>query len=813
MIETVRYTLRSMRRTPGFAFGAIATLALGIGATVAIFSVVNAVLFRPLGLPDASRLTEITPVDRHTGANNTQLSFPDFRDLRASNQTFVGMAAFRYWLFNLSGGDQPEGVVGIYAGDSLFQVLGVRPILGRLFTPGVERRGAPPEAILSYDLWQRRFNGRRDVVGATATIDGVPVTVVGVLPASFTFPDVLGSEIPLPRRTPDLFMPVGDELYYDLDRRGNDNYWVLARSAAGASLAAVNSDLERVAATLRRDYPGPDADLGLRAEPLKERVVGDVSRPMQVLFGAVVLVLLIACANVGGLLLARGAMRDHEFGIRTALGASRMRLAGQVLTESLVLALLGGGAGILVAIWGAHLLANAAPNNIARIGDVSIDGTVLAFALVVTVGSGLLFGLAPMLQQHDGGIATRLRAGDRSQAGRVSRRLRSALVGGEIALAVMLTSGAGLLLRSFISLSDVPPGFTAHHVMTMFTLLPGSRYPDDASRRAFDRQALAALDAVPGVERAASINTLPFSNLGNSTSIDVVGAPPMPPGQSRVVDNRSVAGPYFSLMGIPIVAGRDFTAGDTAGAPQVAIINQTAAKRYFAGTDPIGKQIIIYSNGDPRPWTIVGISGDVHGMALDSASRPQVSYPEVQRPDPVISLAIQTRGDPRPLAAAMHRALATVDPDQAFYADRTMDDLIAASLAARRFALRLLEAFAVLAVVLAGVGLYSVIAFSVAQRVREIGVRSALGADRRRIATMITTEGLRLAVIGLAAGLVGALLASGLLRSMLYHVGTVDPVTLAGTLVAVLAVVLLASYLPARRAAAIDPMEALRDGG
>ncbi|MGH7581703.1 MAG: ABC transporter permease [Gemmatimonadales bacterium] len=815
MLNSVRtdivFALRALRRSPGFAAATVLTLALGIAATVTIFSVVDAVVLRSLGLRDEHRLVEVGLADPKTGEQSDQLSFPNFRDLRASSQTLSEMTAFRYWLFNLGGGDHPEGLLGLYVGDSLFHILGVKPMLGRTVSPSAERRGAPVEAVISYALWKRRFGGDRGVIGTAVLIDGVPTTIVGILPRNFQFPDVIGSGVPLPARSPDVYLPVGDEAQYDLDDRGNNNYWVFGKMAPGITIDAVHADLGRAAATLAHDHPDHDIGLALAAVPLKDKVVGDTTRPMAVLFGAVLLVLLIACANVGGLQLARGTARAREFGVRTALGASPVRVVRQLLTESVVLAVLGGGIGLFVAEWSVRGLEQAAPNTIARIGDVAIDGRVLAFALVITLISGLLFGLAPVLQQREISLAARLRHDDRALGGRMSRRLRAGLVAGEVALAMILLTGAGLLMRSFAALSSVPAGFEAPNVMTMFTLLPPARYakPEDITR--YQRAILSALDAVPGVTGAASINTLPLSNLGNSTDMEIVGRPAPKPGEGLEVQYRSVAGPYFRVMGIRVVAGRDFVVGDSAGTPMVAVINQTAARRYFPGEDPLGKQIrIMDANHAPR--VIVGIVADVRGIALDSAATPEVSFPASQDPGPLVSLAIQTRGDPHVALPAIRRALAAVDPNQAYYAERTMDELMAATLAARRFDLALLAGFAGLAVVLAAVGLYGVIAFSVAQRTREIGVRTALGADRGRIVSLVLREGMVLGGVGLAIGFPLALAVTRVMQRLLFEVRPTDPVTYFATAVGLAAVLLVASFIPARRATRVDPVEALRDG-
>jgi len=808
LLQDIRYALRSLRKRPLFTAVAIVTLALGIGANTAIFSVLDAILLRPLGYDHPEQLVEVSAADLRTGHHNDQLSFPNFRDLRSQGHELSPVAAFRYWLFNLSGKDHAESLLGVYVGDSVFSTLRVHAGLGRLFNSGTESTSAPRVAVVSHALWVRRFGADQGVVGTTVVIDGKPTTIIGVLPAAFRFPDLLPAGAPLPSRVPDLYLPVGLQTLNDMQDRGNNNYWVLGRLSAGATPGAANAELGRVAAGLTHDYPDNNTNVGMVAVPLREAITGDTERPLLVLFGAVGLVLLIACANVGGLQLARALERRQEVGIRIALGASRWRLRRQLLTESLVLALIGGAAGVLLASWGVAVLRSLAPATIPRIDEVGLDARVLGYAVAGTVIAGLLFGLAPLIQQRGDDAASAVRESGRTTGGGASRRLRAGLVVAELALAVVLLAGAGLLLRSFSALEGVAPGFDGTNVLTMFTLLPG-RYANDSLIADYERRVLSDLSRLPGVKSAAAINTLPLSNLGNSTSIDILDHPARTPAERPGVGYRILGGPYFKTMGMRIVAGRDFALTDTHDAPPVAILNEAAARRFFPNENPLGRQVRLM-NGDPRPKTIVGVVGDVHAESLEAAARPELSYPYTQGAEPMLSLAIKTNASPWPLLPEIRSTLGAIDPDLGYYAERTMEDLLGASLATRRFNLELLAGFALLAVVLASIGLYGVIAFSVSQRKRELGIRAALGAERRSIALLVLGEGAKLGGFGLTIGVLGALAAGRVLRSALFEVHSTDPLTLASVALVLGVVVLVACYLPARRAAAVDPVEALR---
>jgi putative ABC transport system permease protein len=805
LIQDIRYALRGLRSHPLFTVIAVLTLGLGIGANTAIFSVLDAVVLQPLPYAQPDRLISVT---RDAGRGE-QLSFPDLRDVRSGAKTVREVASFRYWLFNLSGPDHPQSLLGIYVGDSIFDALQVHPALGRLFRDDVESTSAAREVVISYALWQRRFAADRAVIGSSAVIDGQPTVIIGVLPHDFRFPDLVPASTPLPSREPDVYIPVGLESYNDLDVRGNDNYWAIARLRTGATLNASVADFGRMAATLAHDHPDYDKGIALFPVPLQTQVIGPAARPIGILFGAVVLVLLIACANVGGLLLARAVERRREVGIRKALGASLARLARQLLTESIVLALAGGALGVGIAAWGVALVRAMAPANVPRIDQVTLNPAVLLFALIGSLCAGVLFGLAPVLLQRRDPLASVLREGGRTGSA-ASRRWRAVLVAAELALAMVLLSGAGLLLRSFARLSRVDPGFDTTNLMTMFTLLPPGRYADAPHIVAYERHALAALNHLPGVVGAVTTNTLPLSNIGSNTDVDVVGHLAATPADRHEEAYRLLGGRYFHVLGIPIVSGRDFAVADSAGAPPVVIINQAAAKQLFPGEDPLGHQLIVYT-GNATPRTIVGVSRDVRGVALDSVATSEVSLPVEQNPELILSLAIRTRGDPHLELPAIRHALSGIDPDQAYYAERSMDDLLSASLAVRRFDLQLVGAFAALALILAAVGLYGVIAFSVTQQRREFGIRAALGAERAEITRMVLLEGARLAAIGAVVGLIVTVLMSRLLQGLLYQVPVADPLTLVAVTAFLAAVVLIACYLPARRASRVDPVTVMRE--
>ena len=806
LLADLRYAFRTLLRSPGFTLVAVLTLGLGIGAITTMFSVVNGVLLEPLAYQQAERLVSVGSKSRAVSVGGSQYSFPDFQDLRASSHSFAQLGAFRYWLFNLSGQTGPEAVLGVFAGDSVFTALRVRPMIGGVLSPGADV-GRAREALLSYALWKRRYASDPSIVGTTIDVDAKPTTVVGVLPPGFRFPELVPANTPLPSREPDIYLPLGIEPQGQANR-GNFNYWVLGRLAPGVTIPQAAAELSAFATHQASAYPNTDANLEMVPRPLKDQVIGDASRPLVILLGAVGFVLLIACANVGGLLLARAAGREREIAVRTAMGASSLRLARQLLTESILLSLLGGLLGVVLATWGVQGLRAFAPAALPRLADIAVDGRVLGFTLVTSLASGLFFGLWPILRR-DRRTNEALREGGRHAWTRERRRLRAGIVIGEVALSIVLLTGAGLLLRSFVRLSGVNPGFDGKGVITMFSLIPPARYPTEQSWAAYERTVLDRIRALPGVVQAGAINTLPLSNIGDNTSVDVIDHPAKTMGDMPQAGYRIIAGDYFAALRIPVVKGRGFTLGDSAGAPPVALINESAARQWYPGENPVGRKLHLM-NGDTTAKTIVGVLGDTHAEALDVAATPEVSYPYQQGPEPIITLVIRAAGDPHLLLPSIRHELTAVDPELAYYAVRTMDDLLSASLAQRRFNLQLLAGFAVAALLLAGLGLYGVIAYSVSQRTQEIGVRMALGAERRSVLGLVVRDGLGLTAAGLAVGLVVAAVVSRVLRSQLYGVGTLDPVAYAGVVVVFTLVALAASYLPARRAAGVDPIVALR---
>ena len=807
MMESIRLAFRSLRRRPGLTVAATLTIALGIGATTTIYSVVQAALLQPLPYQRPGELAQLVPVQN--GEAGMQLSFPDFRDIRDASRAFSKMAPFRYYLFNLSGGGTPESVLGVYAGVDLFPLLGIEPALGRQFLPGGDEPGRPPEALLTDQLWRRRYGGDPSLVGRTVIIDGRPVTVAGVLPARFRLGEMTPTDAPLPSREPDLYLAIGSEADSH-EARGNDNYWVLGRLAPGTTLAQANADVGLIAARLAQQYPDDDAKLEVRALGLRSQIVGESRRPLLVLLGAVGLLLLIACANVAGLLATRAADRQRETALRSALGASSWRLTRQVLSESLALALLGGAGGVLLASWSIPAFRAAAPNTLPGLSLVSLDGRVLAAAFGLTLLTALLASLPSVLSRGDLALAEVLKDGSRGSGGLSHRRLRRILTAAQIALSLVLLCGAGLLFRSLLQVTAVEAGFDTSRVLTMITILPQSSYPDPPSWRRFAERSMAAIRDLPGVEAVGGINTLPLSNLGSNTSFEVAGGPATPPGQLPSTPYRTIEGDYFRALRIPVVAGRGFAPGDTAGAPLVALINGALARRYFKDANPVGRLIHVGNDGDGINRTVIGVLGDTRENGLDAPPVPEVYYPFVQGPEPILSLTIRTSGDPRAVLPAVQRALAGVDPSVGFFAVRTMDELLAGTLARRRFNMELLAGFALAALLVSAVGLYGVIAYSASQRNREIGIRIALGAPRRSVVWLFLREGLTLAGTGAAIGLAAALALSRVLASQLYGVGAADPVAFLGVASVLGAVAFLAIYLPARRATRVDPVVALR---
>jgi putative ABC transport system permease protein len=801
--QDIRYGVRALLRSPGFAFVAVVALALGVGANTAIFSVVKAVLLKPLPYPESQRLVWLREVNPSNDIPDEPASAPNYNDWRTDARSFEGVAAYTDTAMTLTGEGEPERIPAAATSANFFRVLGVAPALGRDFQPEEEAAGKNRVVVISHGLWRRRFGANRNVIGQTLSFGGNPYTVVGVAPPDFKNP-VPGA------KAAELWLPIA--FNFDESRRRSDFLSVFARLKPGATVEQARAEMSGIGARLARDYPTTNAGWGVSVVSLHERVVGDVRPALLVLMGVVGFLLAIACANVANLLLARSTARRQEIAVRSALGAGRWRLVRQFLTESVLLALAGGGLGLLLAAWGIELLVSFSPGNIPRLDEVGLDTGVLLFTFGVSLATGCLFGLLPALQASKTDLSVSLKEGGSrgATAGQRASRLRSALVVSEIAIAVVLLAGAGLMIRSFAAIRDVDPGFRPDRILTSDFSLPAARYKEDAQIVSFFEQLTARAAALPGVERVALVSAIPFSG-GDIAGFAIDGRPAPPPEQVLDAEYRVVSPDYFDVMGIPVVRGQAFTERDRAGVPAVTVINETMARRYWPGEDPIGKRINL---GDPAAggvWrTVVGVVRDIRNESLDKEPYPQMYAPEAQFTRRQLTLVARTSGDPTALVPALRRELTSLDKDLPLYNVRTMEQVLADSVARRRFQMFLIAAFAGLGLLLAAVGIYGVISYSVAQRRHEIGVRMALGARAPDILRLVVGQGLGLALAGVGAGLVFALALTRVMSTLLYGVSASDPLTFAGVALALLGVALAACLVPARRATKVDPMVALR---
>jgi predicted permease len=806
LIADLRYGLRTLGKNPGFTAVAVLTLALGIGANTAIFSVLDAVLLRPLPYTQPQQLIKVWTRFTGIGLPNDQnwVSPPEFRDFQQLNQSFAEIAAISTGTFNLGLKGSPERVVGATVSPSLSQILGVQARLGRTFLPQEAQPGHDHEVVLSDGLWKRAFGGRPDVVGGTVRVDAVPMTVVGVMPAGFEYPQE--SEIWSPLSfSPDDLSPAS---------RGVHGLEVLARIKPGLSFAQVRTDMDRVAKTIieqNPSYPYAKYGFGIILVPLLEETEGDVKASLWVMMAAVGLVLLIACAHVANLLLVRASGRQKETAVRVALGAGPGRLARQLLTESVLLGLVGGVAGLIVTPWVLRGLIALSVGSLPRVLDTRIDAWALAFTLVVSVATGLLFGLAPALQVRPSGTYDVLKTG-RTTQGSPSNWLRRALVVGEAALSLVLLAGTGLLLRSFVQILRVDPGFRPAGVLTLRLSLPDAKYSKDDQIRAFYRDLLGRIQALPGVEDTGAITLLPLGGLNASgtATIDTQSVPFEHP--TPEADLRSVTPDYFKAMGISLVRGRYFDQRDSETSQPVAIIDETLAQTYWPNQDPIGKRLHL---GDRQstapPWmAVVGVVKHVRNRTLEARSRAEVYWPQAQRPSRSMALVVRYSRNPLSLVPTIQKEVSAMDPDLPVYRVRTMSEVMGDSVARRRLSLVLLAVFAGLALVLASIGIYGVTSYSVNQRQPEIGLRMALGARRSDVLGLVIRQGMSLTLAGLGIGLPAALALTRLMGSLLFAVRPADPLALAGATVLLTALALLAIFIPARRATKVDPMVALR---
>jgi putative ABC transport system permease protein len=803
--QDLRYGIRMLAQKPGFTVAAVLALALGIGANSAIFSVVNAVLLRSLPYKEPNHLIMVQSTKRQDSRRSGSASYLDFVDWKNQNQVFDDMAAFRDKGYTVTGADEPERIDGARVSAGFFPLLGVEAHLGRGFLPEDDKPKGERVVVISHGLWQRRFGGDPNIIGQSLTLDGNSHTVVGVLPAGFNFPINIEKA--------DVWSPLALDGQIT-EQRGAHYLKVIARLKPGVSLGAARAEMETIASRLEQQYPEENTDRVVALYSLYDQLVGSIRPALLVLLAAVGFVLLIACSNVANLLLARAAARQKEIAIRMALGASRGRIVRQLITESLILAAVGGGAGLLLALWGVESLIALSPANLPRLSGVGVDGWVLGFTFLVSIMTGIIFGLAPALKASKPDLNTALKEGGRgSTEGFSGRRLRNLLVITEMALALMLLISAGLLIRSFVRLQQVNAGFDAKNVLTMQVELPESRYKQGVQISAFFEQTLERIKALPGVESAGGVSVLPLSGNNMRTSFVVENRPAPTPGQEPLAQLRAVTPGYFRTLRIPLLRGEEFTENYKKGSPGRIIINETMARRFWPDEDPIGQRISIGMGSDddePTSWEIVGVIGDVRHAALDVEPAPEMFVPHSQQSWPFLTLVVRSSSDPMALAEHVRGQILAVDKDQPVANIRSMESMVSASIAQPRFYLLLLAIFAALALILAAVGIYGVLSYSVTQRKHEIGIRMALGAKPVDVIRLVVGQGMVLALIGVAIGLIGAFVFTRLMSSMLYGVSATDPVSFAALALLLSAVALLASYIPARRATKVDPMVALR---
>jgi putative ABC transport system permease protein len=814
-LQDFRYAVRMLRKNAGLTAVIVLSLAIGIGANTAIFSVVDALLLRPLPYPDPDGLAVLWL--RSPGINIPQ-DWPSpgqYIDIKTQNRSFQEMSISQGRPATLIGPDQPQSVDLLRTSSTLFHMLGAKPLLGRLLLPEEDVPGRPAAAVLSYAIWQRLFNSDPQIVGKSITLAGAAgdgngenknqFVVVGVLEREFLLNDEVMPTVASTRRM-DIFLPL--PLAPDaVNRRGDENYNLMARLKPGVTMQQAQADIGVIAARIR-EKDKRDRTFTISVVPLLDQVVGNVRRAMLVLLGSVALVLLIACANVANLLLSRAGGRQKEVAIRTALGAGWQRLVRQLLTESILLAIAGGAAGLLIAKWSLYVVRTVNPGNIPRLEAIGIDGSVLAFTFLVSLVTGVVFGLAPALRAVKVDLNTTLKAGGRNTQAdggfRASRhRLRSLLVVAELAFSLMLLIGATLLIRSFIRLQSVSPGFRADHVISMRLGASGQRLTGPASAARW-RQLIQSVAAVPGVTAAGAVGSLPFTSAVGWGSINVEGFTPQP-GQELQVDMRGATPDYFSTMQIPLRQGRFATAEDAAARPQRSVlIDEKFAQRFWPRDNPIGKQVWF----DPKEkMTIVGVVGIVKEYGLDVDGRIVVYFPSSS----ASYVVARTAGDPSAPAGSIVNAIHAVDPTIPVFDIRTMDDRMYDSMARQRFSTIMLAAFAVFALVLASIGVYGVISYLVTQNTHDLGVRIALGAQQGSIVKLVVWQGMELAVLGIAAGMIGAFLLTRVMASLLFGVSATDAVAFSAVPVTLAAIAALASYVPAVRATRVDPMVALRD--
>lgn len=807
LFKDLRYAMRSLLQHPGFTVIAVITLALGIGANTAMFSVINAVLLRPLPYHEPQRLVTIWEQSPERGLYQMPVSFANLRDWVDQNHTFDQISAYTFTSLNLIGAGEPAKLDAVRVSSNLFSLIGAAPQFGRTFLPEEDREGASNVVILSNAVWKDRFGADSGIVGRSLTLNNQSYTVVGVMSSGFQFPVGFGYMGKVLNDPIDLYVPVAATS--DESRRGSYSFFALGRLKPGVTIDQARAEMNAIESRLEQQYPGSNTGIGISLIPTQEQTVKEIRPALLVLLGAVAFLLLIACANIANLLLARAASRQKEMAIRSALGASRLRILRLLLTESVLLSFVGGVVGLLIAVWSTKALMALAPDNIPRLNEVGVDTRVFGFALVVSLITGIVFGLVPALHATKPNLNEGLKEGLRgSMESTFGKRTRRVLVVTEVALSLMLLIGAGLLIKSFLRLQQENLGFNPENLLAVSLELPDSTYPEDRQQAAFFKEALARLGTVPGVKSVGTTTGLPLTLSLSGSDFRIEGRPEPEAGQEMIIETRSVSPGYFGTLDVPVLKGRDFSDRDNSDAPAAAIINAELARVYFPNEDPISKRI---SFDDRQTWmSIVGIVGDVKQQGLDSNAKPEVYFPYLQIPAPSMSVVVRTVSNPLSAVGAVKSQIQTIDKDLPIGDAETMQQLLAESSSGRRFNTLLLTLFATVAVMLAVVGIYGVMSYSVTQRTHEIGIRMAVGAQPSDVFRIVIGQGMLLAVVGVAFGLVGAFALTRLMTTMLFGVEPTDPLTFTSLAVLLIGVGLAACYLPGRRATKVDPLVALR---
>jgi predicted permease len=795
----LRYGLRMLAKKPGFTVVAVFTLALGIGANSAIFSVVNGVLLRPLPFEDPDRLIKIWETFLPGGQGTA--SVPNLKDWREQNTVFNGIAAYQFSSLNLRGQDSPERLQGATVSPNFFDVVGVRPRLGRAFQIGEDEAGRNRVALLSHRLWQRNFGGDAGMVGKDISLNGENYTVIGVMPPEFRFPS----------RSTELWVPLVIPPN-QVNNRGNHWMFTLARLKPDVGFEQAREQMVNIAKRIEQQYPDSQAGRSVFLIPLQEETVQNIRPALMAMLFAVGFVLLIACANVANLLLARATSRRREIAVRTALGAGRLRLVRQLLTESLLLAVTGGALGLALAKWGVEALLVLAANFLPRANEVGLDWRVAAFTAALSILTGVFFGLIPALQSSRVDLQSTLKEGGGAGGGLQTNWLRSALVVVEIAATLVLLIGAGLLIKSFIRLYETDLGFKADNVLTMSLALPQAKYPDAQAAAAFHQKLLDRVALLPGARSAGVINYLPLQQWGYNGGVSIEGQGPYEPGRQPLAEFRAISPDYFRALSVPLMSGRFFTAEDQSNSQPVVIVNQALAQRYLPGQDPIGKHIRAIGND----WrTVVGVVGDVRQSGVSQAARAEIFVPITQAIwtglTQTMSLVVRADSEPTALISAVRNAVSEIDPAQPVFNVKTMEAVVADSVSDRRLNMLLLGIFAAVALTLAVIGIYSVMSYTVSQHTREIGIRMALGARPTDVLRPVVGQGMGLTLVGVVLGVAGAFGLTRLMATLLYGVKATDPPMFAVVSALLVIVSLLACYVPARRATKVDPMVALRN--